>query len=161
MANKQGNKKGVVAQKHERVQRLILEQLRQIPVVQYACVRVGIGRATLYRMLEDDPDFRESVNKAIAEGNAFISDLSIGGIIQLIKDGNFAPMKYWLEVHDPKYSRKLQLSGKVEVEIESKELTDAEKEIIDKALREFFGENKEGDDTEKGDEASDNDDHGQ
>jgi hypothetical protein len=142
MANKQGNKKGVVAQKHERVKRLILEQLRQIPVVQYACVRVDIGRATLYRMLEDDPNFREAVNKAIAEGNGFISDLSIGGIIKLIKEGNFAPMKYWLEVHDPKYSRKLEIAGKVE--LVNEELTEEEIAILKESLRKALPENEAG-----------------
>jgi len=118
--------------KTDKDKKLFLEQLRKIPVVQICCEKLSISRASVYRWRAQSEKFRNEMEKAITEGEAMVNDLSESQILALIKDGNFPAISLWLRSHHPKYGNKLEVTGGVSV---SRELTDKEKQLLEKALR--------------------------
>ena len=45
---------------------LVVEQLKKTPIVQIACEKTGIGRATYYRWRKEDAEFGKLADEAIA-----------------------------------------------------------------------------------------------
>lgn len=90
----------------------IIEQLKKIPILQVACERATISRATYYRWLEDDHIFREAATAAIAEGESFLSDKSEAQLIALIGEKHFGAIKHYLEHHSDKYAQGKGLGGR-------------------------------------------------
>lgn len=82
----------------------LIEQLRTIPVIQVACQKAGIGRATYYRWCGEDKDFKKRADEALNEGTFFINDLAESKLISAIKDGNMTAIIYWLKNHHPPYA---------------------------------------------------------
>jgi len=142
--------KGAAATRQAAQKETVLEQLRRMPVISTACDNTRISRASFYRMRNEDEVFRAAAEKAIAEGVAFISDLGESQLVELIKEGNFQVIKFWLQTHRPEYSRKVEISGTLA--LESNALTGEDQQIIEEALRRVFptGEtNKSQDDEQK------------
>ncbi len=110
---------------------LILEQLKRFPIVQFACEKSGLARATFYRLRNNDPDFKKAVEEAITEGIAFITDMSEGQLITLIKEKSWPAISFWLRANHPRYSNKIELTAKIRPE---EVLTDQQKQLIQKAL---------------------------
>lgn len=108
----------------------VLENLRKIPVIQVACERAGISRATYYRWL-DDEEFAFQAAEVVTEGEKFINDMSESQLINLIKDKNLPAINLWLKTHHPKYAAKVQIEGKIQTE---QVLTLEQEELIKKAL---------------------------
>ena len=46
---------------------LMIETLEKVPIIQVACKRIGIARATFYRWKEEDSDLGTSVTEAVHE----------------------------------------------------------------------------------------------
>lgn len=59
---------GVVKAKQARNKELIIQQLTKTPIVEVACKKVGVSRASYYRWLKDDPEFKEESEKALMDG---------------------------------------------------------------------------------------------
>jgi len=93
-----------------------LEVLEKNPVVQLACERSGISKATFYRWKEDK-EFTAKVEAALTEGNSLITDIAIAQLISAIKDKNLGAVKFWLEKHHPDYGDTLHITGQIEQEI--------------------------------------------
>ncbi|MDE2037784.1 MAG: hypothetical protein KGI69_01000 [Patescibacteria group bacterium] len=93
-----------------------IQILEKNPVIQIACERSGVSKATFYRWREADKDFATAVDKAMSEGKSLISDIAISQLISAIKDKNLGAIKFWLEKHHPDYSNKLQVTATVEQE---------------------------------------------
>jgi len=108
-----------------------LEILEKTPVIQAACERTGISRATLYRWKESDKEFAGKVESALSEGNSLINDIAIAQLISAIKEKNFGAIKFWLQNHHPDYANKLHIDAKVEQEIA---LTPDQEETVRRAL---------------------------
>jgi hypothetical protein len=111
---------------------LIIEQLKRVPIIQLACEKAGIARASFYRWKIEDKKFMEAVEKAIAEGENFINDLSETQVIGMIKDRNFLAIQLWLKTHHPKYSNKVELTGHLNVKEEP--LSSEQEKLVKKAL---------------------------
>ena len=92
-----------------------LEVLEKNPVVQLACERSGISKATFYRWKEDK-EFAAKVEAALTEGNSLITDIAIAQLISAIKDKNLGAIKFWLEKHHADYANKLHVTAQVEQE---------------------------------------------
>jgi len=89
----------------------VVEQLKTAPIVQIACQKTGISRATYYRWREIDPKFKESSDKALKEGIAFINDLAESQLLSSIKDKNMTAIIFWLKSHHSDYdTTKLQIT---------------------------------------------------
>ena len=110
--------------------RLLLEQLKKIPVVEIACQKVGIGRATYYRWRNEDKTFTKDSDEAIREGRELGSDMAESQILKAIRDGNLTAAFFWLKHHNKDYINKLEISSPQETE----HLTPEQQETVKKAL---------------------------
>ena len=110
---------------------LLLEQLRKIPIVQIACERSGVSRATFYRWKSEDAEFKKSAEQAILDGEALITDMTESQLVSLIKDRNFHAIQLWLRHHHPKYNNRIEVTANIK---NTNELTPEQKALIEKAL---------------------------
>ncbi len=118
---------------------LLLLQLKKTPIVQVACEKTGISRATYYRWRKDDPEFADNADIAIDEGLNLINDMAESQLISAIKDRNLTGIIFWLKNHHKNYSPKLEVTTKNgDIPI-----TDEQREIIKQSLDMAFGLNSE------------------
>ncbi len=94
-----------------------LEMLEKTPVVQIACERSGVSKATFYRWREADKEFAAKVDAALTEGNSLISDIAIAQLISAIKEKNLGAIKFWLTNHHADYANELHITAEVEQEL--------------------------------------------
>jgi hypothetical protein len=83
------------------------EYLKDIPIIDHACKKAGISRATFYRWRSDDKKWRGKINISINEGYSHINELCEAKLISLIKDGKLDAIKHWQHHHDKRYYNKL------------------------------------------------------
>ena len=119
--------------------KILIEQIKKTPVIQVACEKVGVSRATYYRWKKNDPKFAEKADIALNEGSQMINDMAESQLISAIKEGNLTGIIFWLKNHHKQYSPKLEVTTK-NPEIP---LTDEQKEIIRQSLNMAFSLNLE------------------
>jgi hypothetical protein len=86
-----------------RAKKLILEKLEETRIIEVACKKAGISRATFYRWRDEDEEFALQCAVAIEIGTDRISDLAESQLVSKIKAGDASTSKYWLEHHHPDY----------------------------------------------------------
>ena len=112
---------------------LLLTQLAKTPIVQLACEKTGIGRATYYRWKSKDRVFTKKAEEAIKEGSLLINDLSESQLLSAIAGGNMTGIIFWLKHHHPTYETRVEIrqsNGR-----NDEELTKKQKEVIRQALK--------------------------
>lgn len=109
-----------------------LEQLKKTPIVQIACEKTSLSRATYYRFRKEDEEFKKLADEALLEGSLLVNDLAESQLITAIKDRNLTAIQLWLKTHHPQYANKVEVQGKVTVE--NTPLTSEQQELIKKAL---------------------------
>ena len=114
----------------------LIEQLRRTPIIQVACEKTGIGRASYYRWRKDDEEFAKACDEAMAEGVELVSDLAESKLIGAIKEQNHSAISFWLRHRHPAYAQKLQIQAKVETEAS---LTPEQEELVRRALSHVAG----------------------
>ena len=97
----------------ENLKEKLLEFLVKTPIVQIACEKIGIGRATYYRWIKSDPNFKDKAENAISTGKGLINDLAESQLISAIKDQNMTAIIFWLKNNHRSYKHKVELSGEV------------------------------------------------
>ena len=75
----------------------LLQQLKKTPIVQVACEKVGISRATYYRWHKDDKEFAEAADQSLAEGSGLVNDMAESQLMTAIKNGNLTAVIFWLK----------------------------------------------------------------
>jgi len=111
----------------------VLEQLKKLPIVQAACQRAGVGRASFYRWKIEDKQFAKDADEAIAEGVEMINDLSENQLIMAIRDNNLSAVRFWLQNRHRAYTNKVEvLERGISV---NQELNVEQKKIVEDALR--------------------------
>lgn len=103
--------KQTINQRIGKEQTQLLASLEKMPIVEIACQRTGIGRATYYRWRKDNEKFAQAADAALEQGRAYINDLAETNLISLTKDKNWSAIRYWLENNHPRYANKLQVTG--------------------------------------------------
>ena len=111
---------------------LILEQLKRTPIIQIACEKSGISRASYYRWYRDNKEFAQAADKSILEGQLLVNDLAESQLISAIRDKNLSAILFWLKTHHPSYASKLEITGKIKHE---EQLTPEQEELVMKALK--------------------------
>ncbi|OGY24035.1 MAG: hypothetical protein A2Y57_02275 [Candidatus Woykebacteria bacterium RBG_13_40_7b] len=111
---------------------LIIEQLKKTPIVQIACEKAGVGRATYYRWRQEDKDFIKSADEALLEGSLLVNDVAESRLISAIHDQNLGAIIFWLKHHHPNYTTKVEVTAKLKQDDER--LTADQKSLLDKAL---------------------------
>lgn len=141
---------------------LMIETLEKVPVIQVACKRVGISRATYYRWKGEDKDFERSVGEAIHEGTISINDLAQSKIIELINKGHLSAVIFWLKTHDSNFIEKRKVDFKHET-VFNNPVSDEKIAQIENAMKnwgEKFGGLGEGTKKEPDDEFDGEEDDG-
>lgn len=118
-----------IDQRQVEQRRLLVEQLRKIPIIQVACEKVSVSRATYYRWTNEDPAFADEVNVAIMEGTAFINDMAESQLITAIKDQNFAAISFWLRNRHKSYTNKVEVTT-----TNKSEMTSEERQLLERAF---------------------------
>ena len=119
-----------IQKRQEKEKLAILEQLKKTPIIQVACERVGVARATFYRWRKDDKPFNESVEIAVEQGLNLINDMAESQLLSAIKEKNMSAIMFWLRSHHSAYKTKVELTTKHL----DRELTPEEKELIKQAI---------------------------
>lgn len=117
----------------DKQKQLLLEQLKKTPIVQVACEKTNIGRATYYRWRQEDKAFATQADEALSEGSLLINDMAESQLISAIKEKNLRAITFWLQTHHRAYRSKVEVNGKVEVD--NKPLTPEQEALIRKALK--------------------------
>lgn len=111
---------------------LLLEQLKKTPIVQIACEKLGIARATFYRWKTDDKPFAKAVDDAVIEGCLLVNDLAESQLIGAVKDRNLTAIMYWLRHHHKDYKNRLEVEGTVNT---IHELSPEQQQLVKQALK--------------------------
>lgn len=111
--------------------KMFLENLKKIPIIQAACERSNVSRASVYRWKNEDKDFAKALDKALSEGESLINDLSEGQLISLIKEKNFSAIRFWLNHRHNKFRDRMELTTKIE---KQEDLTPEQEEAVRQAL---------------------------
>lgn len=114
----------------------LIEQLKKTPIVQVACEKMGLSRATFYRWKKKDQKFADDVDQAIEEGSHLINDMAESQLISAIKNSNLTAIIFWLKNHHRSYSPKLEVTTKNA----DLPLTEEQKDIIKKSLSMAFNQ---------------------
>ncbi len=117
----------------EKQKETVLDYLRQMPIVELACKRAGIGRTTYYEWRKKYKAFQKDSDQAIADGEMLINDMGESQLVSLIKDKNFSAINLWLRVHHPRYANKVEITGSLNLEEEP--LSEEQAEIVRAAQR--------------------------
>ena len=111
---------------------VLLEQLRKTPIVQIACEKSGIGRATYYRWRQEDKKFAEMADEALLEGSLLVNDMAESQLFQAIRNQNLGAIVFWLKNHHPAYTNKVEITGRL---MHDYQLTPEQEALITKALK--------------------------
>lgn len=110
----------------------LLEILKKTPIVQIACEKAGIGRATYYRWRKDDAEFVKVSDQALLDGNLLVNDMAESQMMSAIKDKNMTAIIFWLKHHHPAYATKIEITATNKNQ--DIELSDEQKALLNKAL---------------------------
>lgn len=111
----------------------MVEQLRKTPIVQIACEKLGIARATFYRWKKEDQTFAKMADEALFEGVLLMNDMAESQLLAAIRDGDMTAIMFWLKCRHASYGNKLQLNATVEHR--DRTLTPEERITIRRALK--------------------------
>lgn len=110
---------------------LLIGYLKKAPIVQLACERADVGRATFYRWKKDDTEFASAVDEALTTGSSLINDMAESKLISAIQNQNLSAIVFWLKHHHPAYTTKVELALGTK---QNDELTAEQQEIVREAL---------------------------
>lgn len=81
----------------DKQKKILLEQIKKIPIIQLACERTGISRSTFYRWCDDDEKFANEYKDALVNGKQLINDLAESKLISNIHNNNMQAITFWLK----------------------------------------------------------------
>ena len=83
-----------------------LAELEENPLVERACKKLNISRATFYRWKADDADFRLEVEEAEERGREKITDFAESKLFENMQNNHFQSLRFWLQHNTTRYSPK-------------------------------------------------------
>ena len=111
----------------------LVAQLKDMPIVEVACRRAGVARATYYRWLQKDSEFAEQCRAALEHSTQAVSDIAEAKLISAIQEGNMSAISFWLRHHHKAYRAKLDIQGTIRHQATI--LTDEQSRLVERALR--------------------------
>lgn len=108
-----------------------LAELRKIPIIQVACEKVGLSRTSIYRWKDDDLEFKKEMEQAMADGEAYVNDMSESQLLTLIKEKDWSAISFWLRHHHNAYKNKIEITTKNDLD---ETLSPEQEELVRKAL---------------------------
>ncbi len=119
-------------QKQLQQKSLIIDQLKKTPIIQIACEKVGVARATYYRWKKQDTVFAKETDEAVVTGELLINDLAESQLLSAIKDKNLTAIIFWLKHHHARYATRVEVTAQLRRAPE--ELTPEQEAVVMKAL---------------------------
>ena len=119
----------------------MIKQLQRTPIIQIACEKTGIARATYYRWRKEDKEFSRKSERALEEGLKLINDMAESQLISAIKDRNITSILFWLRNRHPAYKTRLELNGTLG--LQNEKLNPEQEALVLKALKYGFGDDKD------------------
>ncbi len=104
--------------RQEEIREDLLKFAEENPIDSYICKKVGIGRSTLYRWLEEDKKFKKKFKDAKRIGVSLISDIAESNIIKNIKNGNQRAAEFWVKHHKADYAPQWNTKGNFKLQHE-------------------------------------------
>ena len=95
-----------IENRQQKERQALIEALKEMPIVQVACKRVGVSRATYYRWRKEDMHFYEQSEEALSEGIEYINDMSESQLVTLIKEKKMPAIAMWLRHNHMRYGSK-------------------------------------------------------
>ncbi len=138
--------KNIIVKRIAEKKKDVLEQLQRLPIVQVACQKAGISRATYYRWRNKSKKFAKEADEAISEGVEIVNDLSESQLITAIKNQNFSAIRFWLQNRHKSYANKVEVLDRGMSD--NQNLTKEQKKIVKEALRLASSQTKENDKTQ-------------
>jgi len=127
--------KNMKNEENERIKELLVEQLKKTPIIQVACEKIGLPRATFYRWKSESKIFSKKINEALFQGKYLINDMAESQLISKIGSGNLTAIIYWLNNNHRTYRNKLELGGKIKTEKQKPhKLTKTQLEMLKQGL---------------------------
>ena len=111
----------------------LIQQIRKTPIIQIACERAGISRATYYRWKKSDTKLPDQAEEALLDGIALINDMAESQLISGIRDKNLTAIIFWLKNHHKAYKNKVEVSGSIKTADEA--LTPEQQKLIKNAIK--------------------------
>ena len=122
-----------IIERQQKEKQLLIEQLKKTPIVQVACEKTDIGRATFYRWKKEDPQFANDVDTSLAEGSLLVNDMAESQLMSAIREKNLTAIIFWLRNHHPSYAAKLEVTARLKADNEI--LTPEQEALVTKALK--------------------------
>lgn len=122
-----------IQDRQQKEKQLLIEQLTKTPIVQVACEKVGIGRATYYRWRKEDEEFATNADIALADGSSLINDMAESQLLGAIRDKNLTAIIFWLKHHHPHYTTKVEVTARLKADNEI--LTPEQEALVTRALK--------------------------
>jgi len=120
----------VQARKSQEQEQLIM-QLKKTPVIQIACEKTGVSRASYYRWRKEDEEFAYDCDRALSEGKQLVNDLAESQLLAAIRDGHMTAIIYWLKHHHKDYETRVAVTATVK---QQDELTPEQEATVKQAL---------------------------
>ncbi len=119
--------------KREHTKKVFIDHLRKIPIIQIACEKAGVARATVYRWRKESQDFCKAMEEALVEGEALINDMGESQLISLIRDKNYPAISFWLRHRHQKFRDRVEVTANIRSAAD--ELTPEQEAIVREALQ--------------------------
>ncbi|MCW1930104.1 MAG: hypothetical protein KIH62_002190 [Candidatus Kerfeldbacteria bacterium] len=118
--------------RQQKQKELLLDMLKKTPIIQLACQKADVGRATYYRWLKEDHIFAEAAQTALTTGVNLVNDMAESQLISAIKDKRMPAIIFWLKHHHSAYATRVELTGNQSTDLP--ELTEEQQKIVHAAL---------------------------
>ena len=115
----------------------VIEQLKEMPLVTYACQKFGIPKSTFYKWKLIDDEFKTQVENSINIGRDTVNDIAISQLLKKINNGETIPIIFWLKNNSPMFNEKITL----EIKTNKQGLSAEELKAVTKALTNMGLEN--------------------
>ena len=122
-----------IQERQQKEKQLLLEQFKKTPIVQIACEKSDISRATYYRWRKEDQEFASAADDALGEGSLLVNDLAESQLMVAIREKNLTAITFWLKHHHPVYATRVEITNKTKREDEI--LTPEQEAVLKKALQ--------------------------
>ncbi len=119
-------------QRQQKQKEALIAILKKTPIIQVACQKAGIGRATYYRWLKEDMEFADEAQTALDAGVGIVNDMAESQLISAIKDKHMTAIIFWLKHHHGAYATRVELSANASIDIPS--LDEEQQKVVQAAL---------------------------
>lgn len=126
-------RKASIVARQNKLKEIFLEQLKRTPTIEQACQKSGTARTSVYRWKRESKKFEKAVEDALIEGRTFMSDIAETQLFSLIGEKEYKAIAFYLSTHNPRYAKKLELSGTLTTKDEP--LSKEQKKLIREALK--------------------------